>query len=59
MIQQAQDHAVLKVLWQALTAAEQEEIRDTVLSGQPVSLRQRPALVERFCLSELARRRGL
>ena len=31
----------------------------TVLSGQPPALQKRSALVERFCLSELARRRGL
>ncbi len=58
-VKQAQDQAVLKTLWQSLSQAEQEEIRGKVLKGQPVSLQKRPAIVERFCLAELARRKGL
>lgn len=58
-VQQAQDEAVLKALWQALPPSEQEEIRDKVLKGQPSSLKKHPGIIERFCLAELARRKGI
>lgn len=58
-IKQAQDQAVLKAVWASLAAAEQEEIRAAVLMNQPRSLEKRPAIVERFCLAELARRKEI
>ena len=58
-IQKAQDQAVLKALWQTLSPAEQEDIRKSALKGQPAPLQKRPVLVERFCLTELAKRKGL
>jgi hypothetical protein len=57
--QQAQDRAVLKALWETLSSTEQEEIRSTVLKGQPPALQKRPGLVERWCLAALASRQGL
>ena len=59
VVKKAQDQAVLQTLWNALSPAEQEEIRRSVLKGQPASLQKRPAIVERFCLAELARRKGI
>lgn len=58
-IQQAQDQAVLKALWQALSPAEQEDVRRKVMDGQPPALKNRPTIVERFCLVELARRKRI
>jgi hypothetical protein len=58
-IKDGQDQAVLQALWQGLSPAEKEEIRRTVLKGQPRSLQNRPNLVERFCLTELGRRKGI
>lgn len=58
-LKEAQDNAVLQALWQSLSPAEQEDIRRTVLIGQPASLKDRPRIVERFCLRELAKRKGL
>jgi hypothetical protein len=58
-VQQAQDQAVLKALWEGLTPAEQEDIRACVLKRNPRSLKKHPTLVERFCLAELAIRNGI
>jgi hypothetical protein len=58
-IRQAQDRAVLKALWDTLLPAEQEQIRAHVLKGQPASLQKHPGIIERLCLAELARRKGL
>ena len=55
-IRQAQDRAVLKVLWDELSASQKNEIRNHVLKGQPPALQKRPALVERWCLEELGKR---
>lgn len=49
--------AAWKPLWDALPAAEREEIRRSVVAGRPYMLKA-PRLVESFCLDELARRRG-
>ena len=58
-IQHAQDRAVVKALWESLPSQEQEAIRKHVLKGQPPALQKRPAIVERFCLEELAKRQGM
>ncbi len=48
----------MKAVWDGLTAAEREQVRAVVLATQPAGLAKFPALVERFCLEELARRKG-
>lgn len=53
-----EEQAALKAAWLTLPAAEQEEIRRTVLVHQPRRLEKFPAIIESFCLQELARRRG-
>lgn len=58
-IQVAQDRAVLKALWDSLPSCEQDAIRTHVLKGQPPALQKRPAIVDRFCLDELAKRQGM
>jgi len=58
VVQKAQDQAVLHALWNALSPADQEEIRRTVLKGQPASLQKRPAIIERFCLPSWRARQG-
>lgn len=58
-IQDAQDRAVLKALWESLPSSEQEAIRSHVLKGQPPALQKRPAIIERFCLEEFAKRQGM
>ena len=55
----AQDRAVLRALWGSLPSSEQEAIRKHVLKGQPPALLKRPAIVERFCLEEFAKRQGI
>lgn len=59
LLQDAQDKAVLKTLWESLPPSEQEAIRKQVLNGQPPAVQKRPLIVERFCLNELARRQGI
>jgi hypothetical protein len=54
----AQERDGLKPLWQSLSEAEREAVRRHVLAGQPRSLAKHPALLERFCLEELRRRRA-
>jgi hypothetical protein len=54
----AADRATLKILWEGLPAAEQEEIRTAVIARQPQRLRDFPGIVENFCLEELARRQA-
>lgn len=56
--EKAKREAALKLLWQHLAESEREDIRATVLRKQPASLKKYPALIERFCLEEFARRRG-
>ncbi len=46
-------------IWAALTAAEQAEIRASVLASQPAAIQKFDGLVLKFCLGELARRRGI
>jgi hypothetical protein len=58
-IKVGQDRAVLKAVWESLPSLEQEAIRTHVLKGQPPALLKRPAIVERFCLEELAKRHGM
>jgi hypothetical protein len=58
-IRQAQDRAVLKALWEALSPAEQDEIRTSALRQQPANIVKFPGIVENFCLEELAKRKGL
>ena len=59
VVKNAQDRAVLKALWEALPSSEQDAIRKHVLKGQPPALQKRPAIIERFCLEEFARRQGI
>ncbi len=58
-VKQAQDRAVLQALWSELQPDEQEAIRAVAMQGQPPNLAKFPTLVERFCLNEQARRKGL
>ncbi len=47
----------LRTVWQALPNDERENIRRSVLRDQPRSLQKHPAIVESFCLREIARHR--
>jgi hypothetical protein len=49
----------LAPIWEALSPAEQEDIRNSVLAKQPASLQKYPRLVMKLCLNELARRKGI
>jgi hypothetical protein len=60
-IEEAQAEAAWKPVWERLSDAERDEIRQAVLAQQSY-MRRHPdkfsGLIERFCLEELARRRG-
>lgn len=56
---QAQDRAALKVIWDSLSPGEQEEIRAAALESQPAAIHKFPAIVERFCFEELAKRKSI
>ena len=54
--EKAKEEAALRAAWETLTPQEQEEIRQTVLANQPPSLAKHTVLVNRLCLTELAKR---
>ncbi len=56
LAEQAKSIALWRPHWVALSAEEQESIRQQVLQHQPKGIEKFSQIVERFCLLELARR---
>jgi hypothetical protein len=54
----AKERAALQAVWETLPQEEREGIRTLVLAGQPQSLAKHPGLVDKLCLTELAKRRS-
>ncbi|HYV40076.1 MAG TPA: hypothetical protein VE988_30600 [Gemmataceae bacterium] len=55
----AKDQAALKLLWEKLPEEQRTTIREEVLARQPQGLLKFPTMIERLCIKELARQRGL